>query len=149
VGVQANGKTVVVGGAATIAGTDFAISRYNSNGTLDTTFSGDGKQTTDFAGGSTGARGVVVQGDGKAIAVGGATAPGGGTGFALVRYNPNGSLDLSFSGDGRQTTGFGEPNQFGGAYGVALQGDGRIVGVGIGPGPSLTDDFAVARYLGG
>ena len=61
----------------------------------------------------------------------------------------NGALDASFSGDGRQTSGFGEPNQLGGAYGVALQGDGKIVAVGIGPGPSLTDDFAIARYLGG
>ena len=60
-----------------------------------------------------------------------------------------GDLDLTFSGDGKQTTDFGAPNQIGGASGVALQGDGRIVAVGVGQGPSQTDDFALARYLGG
>ena len=74
---------------------------------------------------------------------------GGGNVFALARYNPDGSLDLSFSGDGKQTTDVGAPQQIGGAYGVALQGDGRIVAVGTGRGPNQTDDFALARYLGG
>ena len=70
--------------------------------------------------------------------------------FALARYNPSGALDLTFSGDGKQTTDFGEPSQHpGGAYGVALQTDGKIVAVGIGRGPNLTNDFALARYLGG
>ena len=149
VAAQENGRIVVVGRAATISGPDFALARYNPNGLLDTSFSGDGKQTTGFAGGAGGASGVVLQGDGKVVAVGSAPAQGGGPAFALARYTVNGSLDASFSGDGRQTTGFGEPNQLGGAYGVALQGDGKIVAVGIGPGPSLTDDFAIARYLGG
>jgi beta-propeller uncharacterized protein DUF5122 len=64
----------------------------------------------------------------------------------LTRYNPNGSLDTSFSGDGKQTTGFG--GLFDGATGVALQG-GKIVAVGGGLGTGGTSDFALARYLGG
>ena len=48
--------------------------------------------------------------------------------FALARYNPNGSLDPSFSGDGKQTTDFGAGDW---AKGVALQGDGKIVAVGF------------------
>ena len=46
--------------------------------------------------------------------------------FALARYNPNGSLDTSFSGDGKQTTDFGGFDQ---AKAVAIQGDGKIVAV--------------------
>ncbi len=88
---------------------DFALARYNPNGSLDTSFSGDGRQTTDF-GGFDGANGVALQGDGKIVAVGDSGA--GGTGdFALARYNPNGSLDPSFSGDGKQTTDFGGPTR--------------------------------------
>ena len=102
--LQANGKIVAVGDAARPSASDFALARYNPNGSLDTTFSGDGKQTTDF-GGVDVANGVALQGDGKIVAVGqrGGTA----SDFALARYNPNGSLDTSFSGDGKQTTDFG------------------------------------------
>jgi uncharacterized delta-60 repeat protein len=134
-------KIVLVGGGSLggTGGTKFALARYNPNGSLDTSFSGDGKQLTD-AGNV--ANGVVIQPDGKIVAA-------GGYGFDLARYNPNGSLDTSFSGDGKQTTDFGSPNQIGGASGVALQGNGRIIAVGIGRGPTQTDDFALARYLGG
>ena len=68
----------------------------------------------------------------------------GNTGdFALARYNPNGTLDPSFSGDGKQTTNFAVHDR---ANGVALQANGKIVAVGSG-GPG--GDFALARYLGG
>ena len=80
----------------------FALARYNPNGSLDPSFSGDGKQTTDF-GSAGGANGVALQADGGIVVVGN----GGNGDFALARYNPNGSLDPSFSGDGKQTTGFG------------------------------------------
>ncbi len=113
----------------------FALARYNPNGSLDPSFSGDGRQTTDFVGGA-GANGVALQGDGKILVVG-----GGGGDFALARYNPNGSLDSSFSGDGRQRTHFGG-TEF--ANGVALQG-GKIVAVGLTSNGTAVD-FALARY---
>jgi uncharacterized delta-60 repeat protein len=84
---------------------------------------------------------VALQADGKIVAV-----DRGGDGFALARYKPNGTLDTSFSGDGRQTTAFGGGD---GARGVALQADGGIVAVGFGRDPNQTTDFALARYLGG
>jgi uncharacterized delta-60 repeat protein len=145
VAVQANGKIVAVGQASFgIVGNDFALARYNPNGSLDTNFSGDGKQSTDFGSGDA-ANGVALQSDGKIVAAG--RGPGGsGYAFALARYSPNGSLDPSFSGDGMQTTDLGAGV---GATGVALQGDGKIVAVGTGLGPTQTGDFAVARYLGG
>jgi uncharacterized delta-60 repeat protein len=148
--VALQGGKIVLVGSGSLGGTggnDFALARYNPNGSLDTTFSGDGKQTTDFGTGDA-ANAVALQGDGKIVAAG-RGAGGGGYAFALARYNANGVLDTGFSGDGKQTTDFGFPNQIGGASGVALQGDGKIVAVGVGSGPTQTDDFALARYLGG
>jgi uncharacterized delta-60 repeat protein len=108
-------------------------------GDLDPTFSGDGKQTSDFGGccGAEGAAAVAIQADGKLVAAGTNDFE---FDFALARYNSDGTLDTSFSGDGRRTN-FAD---FDGASGVALQGDGRIVAAGVGNG-----DFALARYLGG
>ena len=139
--LQPDGKLVVVGGAGDqYDAPGLRVARYNPNGSLDTSFSGDGKQTTDF-GGSGGATGMALESGGKIIAVG---AGGAGAGnFALARYNPNGSLDTSFSGDGRQMTNFGGSDR---ANGVALQSGGRIVAVGIGLGTDFTNDFVLARY---
>ena len=125
---QPDGKIVAVGSDRQHGDDDFALARYNTDGSLDTSFSGDGKKTTDFGGDDDQATGVALQGDGKIVVVGSA----GGCcftpiNFALARYNPNGSLDTSFSGDGKQTTDFGGD---GGANGVALQADGKIVAVG-------------------
>jgi uncharacterized delta-60 repeat protein len=133
VAIQADGKIVAVGHTIEQEGHfgAFALARYNPNGSLDTSFSGDGRQTTDFGVGCCDqANGVALQANGRIVAVG---TPGAG--WALARYNPNGSLDTSFSGDGRQTT-----SLEGNANGVALQGDGKIIAVG-GNG-----DFALARY---
>jgi uncharacterized delta-60 repeat protein len=142
VAIQENGKIVVVGEARSGSGSapeDFALARYNSNGTLDTTFSSDGKQTTDFATAADGAMGVAVQGDGKIVAVG--VARGGGIDFGVTRYKPNGALDTSFSGDGRQRTDFGGTDE---ANAVEIQANGKILAAGFthaGGG-----DFALARY---
>ncbi len=148
--VALQGGKIVLVGSGSLGGTggnDFALARYNTDGSLDTSFSGDGKQTTDFGTGDA-ANAVALQGDGKIVAAG-RGAGGGGYAFSLARYNANGVLDTGFSGDGKQTTDFGFTNQVGGASGVALQGDGKIVAVGVGSGPTQTDDFAIARYLGG
>jgi uncharacterized delta-60 repeat protein len=128
VAVQADGKLVVAGGALG----DFALARYNADGSLDSTFGGgDGKVTTDF-GGTGDAHAVAVQGDGKIVAAGG--GPGD---FALARYNADGSLDTAFDGDGKVTTDFGGTSDS--AYDMVIQGDGKIVAAGY-------PDFAIARY---
>ncbi len=90
---------------------------------------------------------MALQGDGKIVAVGRSGPSLSGGDFALARYNPNGSLDTSFSGDGKQTTDFGGSAD--GASEVAIQANGKIVAAGYGLGTDLTYDFAVARYLGG
>ena len=104
--LQGNGKIVVVGVAGATRD-DFALARYNPNGSLDTTFSGDGKQTTDF-GGPDEAAGVVLQATARSSRWDCRWSGVAEMAFAsLARYNPNGSLDTSFSGDGKQTTNFG------------------------------------------
>src|SRR4051812_30122233 len=71
-------------------------------GDLDVSFSGDGKQITDF-GGSDAATAVAVQADGKIVVAGSSDGN-----FALARYAADGTLDASFSGDGLLTTDLGD-----------------------------------------
>ena len=130
-------------GHTPVADDDFAVARYNPNGTLDTTFSGDGKQTTDF-GGYEQANAVAIQLNGKIVVVGYSAnnSTTQGAAFALARYNPNGSLDTSFSGDGKQAIG----SDFDSATAVAIQANGKIVAVGICCGYHGGEDFAIARF---
>jgi uncharacterized delta-60 repeat protein len=143
--VQADGK-LVAGGYATYSRTNgfnrFAVARYNADGTLDTSFSGDGKQTTDFTRRNDPALDLTLQPDGKIVAAGISKADGSNPNVALARYNADGTLDASFSGDGKVTTDFsGGYDQ---AYAVALQPDGKIVVGGATAG--LGGRFLIARY---
>ena len=104
-------------------------------GDLDVSFSGDGKQTTDF-GGADLASAVAVQADGKLVVAG--TSDGN---FALARYGVDGALDPSFSGDGLVTTDIGGTDD---GQGVVIQPDGKIVVAGGSEG-----NFALARYTTG
>jgi len=139
---QTDGKIVVAGYSfgGRINAHDFALARYNADGSLDNSFSGDGKQGTDFDGDSDDGSGVAVQADGKIVVAGSS-----GGDFALARYNTDGALDTSFSGDGKQTTDFAARDDGGAA--VALQGDGKIVVSGGSGEPFAGNgDFALARY---
>lgn len=110
-------------------------------GSLDLSFSSDGKVTTDFSGFSDAASCIAIQNDGK-IVVAGKSSNGSNADFAIVRYNTDGSLDLSFGTAGKTTTDFGGTNDYGLA--VAIQSDGKIVVGGFTNGP--TADFALVRY---
>jgi len=152
VAVQADGKLVVVGTTYInndFSGEDFAVARYNPDGTLDKTFGAGGKVQTDFPGLAAVASSVVVQPDGKIVVAGGAfplfTFLGD---FKVVRYNSNGSLDTSFGNGGIVTTNFPQGSY---AFDVALQPDGKIIAAGtvfvdFNPGESSDTDFALARY---
>ncbi len=148
VALQTDGK-IIVAGTTNPGGnnTNFALARYNTNGSLDTSFNTTGKVITDFAGSHDEARAVVIQADGKII-VGGAGNPASGgfaEFFALARYNTNGSLDTSFNGTGKVTTNIGTRGEQGKA--MALQPDGKIILAGYTDGgPSTGNDFAVVRY---
>ena len=151
IAVQPDGKIVAAGSAArspqagASTGSEFALARYNADGSLDTSFSGDGKLTKDIAGGQDYAYGVVVQPDGKIVAVGSAEVNAASfyTRFTVVRFNPDGSLDNGFGTAGVVSTDFfGTENA---ATSVALQADGRIVVAGSAH-DGVGRRFALARY---
>ncbi|MGI9019727.1 MAG: hypothetical protein ACR2G3_03315 [Solirubrobacterales bacterium] len=148
--IQRDGKIVVTGLSYPGSGSasDFAVARVKANGKLDHAFSGNGRQTIKFGNKSV-ALGVAIQPDGKIVIAGWGDA-NLDSDFALARLEPDGDLDPSFSGDGRQTTDFLLFGDFG--WAVALQRDGKIVVAGYshqGPKGSVNTDFAVARFLGG
>jgi len=120
--LQSNGKIVVAGNMYNGNNYDFAVTRYNSDGTLDTSFSLDGKVTTDFGGDDYGTS-VAMQSDGK-IVVSGYGSSGGPDDFAIARYNTDGSLDTSFDSDGKVLIDIG---RYENGKALAIQTDGKIV----------------------
>ena len=147
VAVQADGKIIVVGYTGTPGPggpANFALARYNVNGSLDTSFGANGKVTSGVLGT---AHAVALQPDGK-ILVAGDIAISSGNDFAdfvLARYNANGTLDASFDSDGRVTTDFGGGTNT--ARNIVMQPNGAIVvsgePIGIFTGSNHTD---VVRY---
>lgn len=137
--VQPNGKIIVAG--YTLKSYDFAMVRYNIDGSLDTTFGNLGKVTTDFGDVDYG-NAAALQPDGKII-VAGDSVTSNYFDFSLARYNPDGSLDDSFGSGGKVTTDINN-HSYDSATSVAIQADGKIVISGI------TDDttvhFALVRY---
>src|SRR5437870_871368 len=96
-------RKVVVAGCSDAGGRpDFALARYNDDGSHDSSFGTGGKVLTDF-GGDDEASALVFQSDGK-IVVAGFSDAGGFALAALARYNPNGTLDASFGSGGRVLT---------------------------------------------
>ncbi len=142
--VQRDGKIVVVGVSFLPIGSAFVVTRYTASGALDRTFGDGGISRPDFGGLGWGMA-VASQADGKIVVAGQGTRPGGNFDFVLARYNADGSLDASFDGDGRVFTDFGYSD---GAYGLAIQPDGKIVAVGNARSGSSrdTNEFGVARY---
>ncbi len=107
--LQSDGKIVVAGNAQSADGTlsEFAVARFNANGTLDSTFGTGGKVTTNFVGVQAGgvsnpATSVLIQSDGKILVAGSASQCARRCPLltALARYNTNGSLDTSFGSGG-------------------------------------------------
>ena len=92
IALQSDGKAVVAGRGvddnAPFTAHDFALSRYNTNGLLDTAFSGDGKQLTDFSNYQDQGRAVVIQADGKVVVAGYSSNGNNDSDIALARYMP-------------------------------------------------------------
>ncbi len=132
VAILPSGK-ILVGGTSLFQNTNFALARFNEDGSLDITFNNNGKVITDF-GGIDILKNLKVQPDGK-IVVGGTSAISGIIKFALARYNAEGMPDASFSDDGKVVLDFNGTLQS-----IALQSDGKIVAVG-----TANSDFMLTR----
>ena len=124
--------------AGTCGSINFAVARYNSNGTLDSTFDGDGKANTDFFGLMDQGNAVAIQPDGK-IVVAGVARTVSSADFALTRYNSDGTPDSSFGNNGKLTTDFSGHHDT--ALALVMQPDNKIILVGSSAG------FALARYV--
>lgn len=146
--IQPDGKIVVVGNTGKFyPDWDFAVVRYNRNGSLDKSFDVDGRQTINMRVGS--AEAVALQPDGKIVVAGSQNTSGQflytESDFVLARLNSNGSLDQTFGRGGKVTANFF--HNFDRAYDVAVQTDGKIIVA----GEVMSDNprgyyFGVARY---
>jgi uncharacterized delta-60 repeat protein len=144
--IQSDGKIVAAGLSDVGPTWDFALARFNPNGTLDNTFGTGGKVITPIGTSDDVANDVIIQPNGKIVAVGWSESNLPSYDFALVRYNINGSLDTSFGMGGKVVTPIGNSTDFGTA--AALQPDGKIVVAGYSEVGPFNLDFAIARYLG-
>jgi uncharacterized delta-60 repeat protein len=138
VAVQSDGRIVAVGAAAGPSRTgEFAIARYETDGSLDVGFDEDGMVTTAIAGGGDEARSVAIEPDGGIVVAGTDSRQR----FAVVRYRPDGSLDPDFGTGGIVRSELSPGEDIG--YDVAVQADGKIVVAGT---ADTGRWFAIVRY---
>src|SRR4029077_14246178 len=113
---------------------DIGVARYDTNGDLDQSFSGNGKKTIAYAGMNSTANDVAIApGNGRVI-LAGTVIDGGAYDFALVRLKPSGQVI------GKGQTDFAGGLDTGAA--VVIQANGRIVIAGLADG----ENFGLARY---
>lgn len=145
--LQPDGKIVTVGMSCEALGDNckFAVARLNSNGRLDTTFSGDGKQATPI--GDDGAGLAAARGPNGTIVVAGASFEGSGPPrMTVARYKSNGNLDRQFSGDGIQVIDLGFHVV---ATDLVVYGSGKVVLAGYGSSTGTETDVIMARLKAG
>lgn len=135
-------KKIIVAGSSFYKASDFSIIRYLNNGSLDSTFSGDGKLLIEVHENTDKCYDVALQNDGK-IVLAGFTYNNSDTAFAVVRLHPDGTLDNSFDSDGIVKTDFTQKEDV--AQSVAIQSDGKIVVAGFSYN-GFHRDFAICRY---
>ena len=146
IGVEADGQIIVAGGAGYDGPNErFVALAFKPDGSLDPTFGGDGKVFTDITPKLDIPLALAIQNDGRIVVAGGAAQDGPDPRFALVRYMRDGSLDPSFKGDGTVVTNV-TPHADG-AYGVAIDPDGKIVAAGTAGDGGPAPRFGTVRYL--
>jgi uncharacterized delta-60 repeat protein len=144
VAIDSAGRIVAAGVSHSFSRGDYraAIARYRSDGSLDPTFSGDGKLLLGSPSGELRALAVVVDGQDRIVTAGDSFDVNGHPQFTVIRLRSNGSLDTSFGDDGMAIN-FPRAT----ASSVAIDPDGRIVAAGytqlLTGSPSR---FAIARY---
>lgn len=150
IAVQGDGKIVVAGTFSdqlTVpADGDFALTRYNSDGSVDDTFGLHGGVLADFFNGSSSAAAfaIAIDSKGNLVVAGRANQGSNPSEFAVARFTSLGALDPTFGAAGVVTTSFGQADF---VSGLAIQADGKIVAAGNSfDNSNLTDSFALARY---
>ncbi|HEB70251.1 MAG TPA: hypothetical protein ENI88_11625 [Desulfobulbus sp.] len=143
--IQNDGKIVAAGNAYNGSDLDFAVVRYNSDGTVDSTFGNGGKVITPIGSSYDRIVGVAIQSDGKIVVAGNSDYGdlSGNKYFALVRYTNNGVLDNTFGNNGKVLTAVG--GNYDSASSLSIQKDGKIIVAGNSDGNGK-EDFAVVRY---
>ena len=150
IAVQADGKIVVVGQSYGTT-VDFVVTRLNADGSLDTTFDGDGIKLIDWGGVYDLANAAAIQADGK-IVVGGnvhaSNAFSSHSDFGIVRLNSDGSVDTTFGASGFVQTDFG--TTFSDTLNdIEIDASGAILAIGqalVDTGSGFKNDVALARY---
>ena len=143
--IQSDGRIIVAGSIGVAPdGSDFVLARFKADGLLDTAFGIGGKVTTNFGQRDWAWAGAIaIQPDGKILAAGSAGAPSNHH-FALARYNPDGSLDVTFGVGGKVITDFSGLLES--AEALAIQSDGKIVAAGLVSQGRTSSDFRLARF---
>ncbi|MGB7156750.1 MAG: RHS repeat-associated core domain-containing protein, partial [Tepidisphaeraceae bacterium] len=135
VAIDSSGR-IVIGGTGG-ANADLVAARVLADGTLDTSFSGDGLAHADFGPGADEGEDLMIDANGKIVFGGTADAD---TAMAVARFNTDGTLDTGFDSDGKVRIDFAGGTTFENAEAMTLQADGKIVIAG-----RVGSDFAVAR----
>lgn len=144
VAIDSRDRVVVVGSTPRFGEGRFALVRYRSNGTLDRSFGSNGIVTTDMGPSNRDdfAASVAIDRRGRIVAAGYTHRRDATRVFAVARYRSDGSLDRSFSGNGKTRTSF---NGLAYANSAAIDSENRIVAAGVGK-RSKNYVFALARY---
>jgi uncharacterized delta-60 repeat protein len=150
--IQPAGEIIVAGivraGGDSLA--DFAAVRYSSDGRLDETFGVGGRVLIDVVGTDDTAHAVALQADGKIVLAGEAADDMDHLHFLLVRLDPHGKPDPDFNSSGVLLV----EDLAGSAFGIAVQGDGKLLAGGYATREATDDagnlapkdDFAIARF---
>ena len=142
--VQADNKIIQIAGIRDASNiSKFAVIRYKSAGSLDSTFGTNGRALTSVGSNDSYPQAGAIQVDGKIIVTGN-TLNGNNWDFALVRYNSDGSLDNSFGTNGRVITPVGLYSDY--PIALAIQSDGKIIVVGSSSDNNYIPAYAVVRY---
>jgi uncharacterized delta-60 repeat protein len=144
--VQPDGKSVIAGIIGSPGSEEFGLTRYNADGSLDTSFGTNGVASVSFQGTNDTPSSVALLPDGDILVAGTSTVTSGGSEFAIALFNADGTLDTSFgSGTGKVLTSFATGStDIANAVVLGLGGEFFVVGSSTAGGTGT--DFAMAAY---
>jgi uncharacterized delta-60 repeat protein len=141
--IQPDGKILLGGSCLNVSNSDFCIARFNSNGTIDTTFGSSGKVIQPIGSGNDRGFSLVIQPNGK-ILLGGFCDNGFNYDFCIARFNSNGTIDTTFGSSGKVIQPIGSNDDYG--YSLAIQPDGKILLGGYCFINTSNYNFCIARF---